>query len=159
MVKPYADRPYRPNVGILLLNAQGLAFVGRRKDTAELAWQFPQGGIDGDEDPLDAAWREMAEEIGTDKAQLLAQSRDWLTYDFPADVADKVRGGKYRGQKQMWFAFRFVGTDADINLETESPEFSAWQWMELDQVPAHAVAFKRDLYGQVIAQFRHLTGK
>ena len=159
MTKDMADRPYRLGVGIVLFNAQGLAFVGKRKDTQENAWQFPQGGIDKGEDPLATAWREMAEEIGTNKAQLIGESSDWLQYDLPAEIANKSWGGKYRGQKQKWFAFRFTGTDADIDLETFTPEFSQWKWMDLADVPNHIVAFKRPLYEQVVAQFLKLTGK
>lgn len=159
MSKTFANRPYRSGVGIVLFNADGQVFVGKRKDTAEPAWQFPQGGIDGEEDPLDAAWREMAEEIGTNKAQLIGQASDWIRYDLPAELADKSWGGKYRGQQQLWFAFRFVGTDADIDLETFTPEFSTWKWMELAEVPNHIVSFKRPLYDQVVAQFLKLTGK
>ncbi len=156
--KDISERPYRLGVGIVLFNADGLVFVGRRKDTAEAAWQFPQGGIDKGEDPLEAAWREMGEEIGTTDAQLLTQTADWLVYDLPPDLANKAWGGKYRGQKQLWFAFRFTGTDADINLETHTPEFSEWRWMELAQVPDHIVLFKRPLYDQVVAEFLKLTG-
>ena len=152
-------RPYRLGVGIVLFNSERKVFVGKRKDTDGNAWQFPQGGIDKDEDPLEAAWREMSEEIGTNKAQLLTQSSSWLQYDLPPDLADKAWGGKYRGQKQLWFAFRFVGTDADIDLETFTPEFSAWQWMDLAEVPNHVVGFKRPMYDQVVAEFLKLTGK
>ena len=158
MTKDLADRPYRLGVGIVLFNDKGLVFVGKRKDTAE-AWQFPQGGIDNDEDPLEAVWREMAEEIGTTNAQLIAQSSDWFSYDLPPDLANKAWGGKYRGQRQLWFAFRFVGTDADIDLNTFTPEFSEWKWMPLAQVPDHIVDFKRAMYEQVVAQFFTLTGK
>ena len=153
----FADRPYRLGVGIVLFNPDGLVFVGRRKDTEQAAWQFPQGGIDQGEDPLAAAWREMGEEIGTDKAQLIGQSRDWLSYDLPTDLADKSWGGKYRGQKQVWFAFRFTGTDADIDLETHTPEFSQWRWIELADVPNHIVPFKRPLYVRVVAEFLPLA--
>jgi putative (di)nucleoside polyphosphate hydrolase len=153
------NRPYRLGVGIVLFNADGQVFVGRRKDTVELAWQFPQGGIDKGEDPLQAAWREMSEEIGTDKAQLIGQSKDWLAYDLPPDLAAKSWGGKYRGQKQMWYAFRFVGKDSDIDLETHTPEFAEWKWMDLAGVPDCIVAFKRPLYIQVVAEFLSLTGQ
>ncbi len=153
------NRPYRLGVGMVLFNSAGLVFVGRRKDTPEPAWQFPQGGIDKGEDPLQAVWREMHEEIGTDKAQLIGQSCDWLTYDLPPDLAAKSWGGKYRGQKQMWFAFRFVGVDSDIDLETHTPEFSQWKWMELSLVPDVIVPFKRGLYTQVVAEFLTIAGQ
>jgi len=154
---PISERPYRFGVGIVLFNSDGKVFVGRRKDTPD-AWQFPQGGIDKNEDPLDAAWREMDEEIGTNKAQLIGQTSDWLAYDLPADLADKSWGGKFRGQKQLWFAFRFTGTEGDIDLETHTPEFSEWRWIELADVPNHIVSFKRPLYVQVVDEFSKLTG-
>jgi len=153
------SRPYRLGVGIVLFNADGRVFVGRRKDTAEPAWQFPQGGIDKDEDPMQAAWREMAEEIGTNKAHLIGQGREWLTYDLPPDLAAKSWKGKYRGQKQMWFAFRFDGDDGDIDLETHTPEFNAWKWMDLADVPDTVVSFKRPLYARVVAEFTALAGR
>ena len=157
MIKIFSERPYRLGVGIVLFNDKGQVFVGRRKDTKELAWQFPQGGIDQGEDPLEAAWREMSEEIGTNKAQLLAQSGDWLKYDLPREIADKSWGGKYRGQKQLWFAFRFVGKDADIDLNTFTPEFEEWRWEDLARVPELIVPFKRPLYDQVVAEFLKLV--
>ncbi len=151
--QPYLLRPYRPGVGIVLLNAVGAALVARRIDTAEDAWQFPQGGIDDGETPLIAAWREMKEEIGTDQADLLAESAGWVTYDLPPDVADRVWHGRFRGQRHKWFAFRYTGRDGDINLATEHPEFSAWRWMDLADVPGVIVPFKRALYEHVVAEF------
>ena len=155
---PFSDRPYRLGVGIVLFNTDKKVFVGKRKDTPD-AWQFPQGGIDKGEEPLDAAWREMGEEIGTNNAQLIAQSSEWLGYDLPEDLANKSWGGKFRGQKQLWFAFRCTGTDADINLEVHTPEFSEWKWVDLAEVPNYIVPFKRPLYVQVVAEFLKLTGK
>ena len=151
-------RPYRLGTGIVLLNSLGHAFVARRIDTSEAAWQFPQGGIDDGETPLEAARREMLEEIGTDRAQLLAESADWIAYDLPRDLADRAWRGRFRGQRQKWFAFRFLGTDADINLATAHPEFSEWRWMKLAEVPALIVPFKRHLYDQVVAEFAPLAG-
>jgi len=149
---PFDQRPWRLGVGIVLLNAQGEAFVGRRTDTAGPAWQFPQGGIDEGEDPLQAALREMKEEVGTDKAEFLAETRDWIAYDLPPDLADRVWKGRFRGQKQKWFAFRFRGADSDIALDTHVREFDAWRWMPLAEVPATIVPFKRALYDQVVAE-------
>jgi putative (di)nucleoside polyphosphate hydrolase len=156
-VLPYEERPYRPGIGLVLLNPVGLAFVAQRVDTPGDAWQFPQGGIDEGEDPRQTALREMEEEIGTNKAEILAESADWLFYDLPPAVADKSWKGRFRGQKQKWFCARFTGTDADINLETEHPEFSRWQWMDLAQVPGLIVPFKRPLYDQVVAEFLTLA--
>lgn len=154
-----SQRPYRPGIGILLFNGQGQVFTARRIDTKEVAWQFPQGGIDEGEDPASAAWREMLEEIGTDKAELIGESAGWISYDLPHDLADKAWKGRFRGQKQKWFAFTFQGCDADINIDTEHPEFSEWRWMELAEVPGLIVAFKRPLYTQVAAEFASLAAR
>lgn len=157
-----AKLPYRPCVGILLLNAAGKVFVGRRIDTAKEGdniWQMPQGGIDAGETPEQAALREMEEEIGTDKAEIVAKSRQWLHYDLPGHLVGKVWKGKYRGQKQRWFALRFLGQDSDIDLATEHPEFDAWRWVELEDVPALVIPFKRDTYRAVVSEFRELLGR
>lgn len=154
---PYAERPYRPGIGLVLVNAQGQVFVAQRVDTPGDAWQFPQGGIDKGEDPRQTVLREMEEEIGTDKAEIIAESKDWIAYDLPPAIADKVWKGRYRGQKQKWFLARFTGADADINLETEHPEFGRWQWMDLAETPAMIVGFKRALYDQVVDEFLPLV--
>ncbi len=153
---PFDQRPYRPGVGIVLFNSVGQAFFGRRSDTTEAAWQFPQGGIDEGETPLDAALREMKEEIGTDQAEMLAESADWLAYDLPSDLADIAWRGRFRGQRQKWFAFRFLGRDGDIDIATDHPEFSEWRWRNLADAPAGIVAFKRPLYERVVAEFHPL---
>lgn len=150
---PYHERPYRPNVGIVLFNTQGLVFTARRLDTTEKAWQFPQGGIDEGEDPKAAVFREMKEEIGTNNAEVLAESGHWYSYDLPPEVADHWHDGRFRGQKQKWFALRFLGNDADINIATENPEFGQWRWMKLADVPGMIVPFKRALYDQIVAEF------
>jgi len=154
--------PYRPCVGMLLLNPAGLVFVGRRIDTAKEGdniWQMPQGGIDAGETPETAALRELREEVGTDKAEIVAESRNWLHYDLPDHLVGKVWKGRYRGQKQRWFALRFLGRDADIDIATEHPEFDAWRWVELDDVPGLVVPFKRDTYRAVVSEFRGLLGR
>lgn len=149
--------PYRPGIGIMLLNAEGNVFVARRIDMISEAWQMPQGGIDAGEEPLPAAWRELKEETGTDKAVLLKESRDWYTYDLPADIIPKVWGGKYCGQKQKWFAMRFTGNDSDINIQTEHPEFSEWRWVPMPRLPDMIVPFKRTLYQSLVEEFRDLA--
>lgn len=154
---PFADRPYREGVGIALFNRDGQVFVGRRNDTAEAAWQMPQGGIDDGETPAEAAMRELGEEVGTTKAEIIGQSRGWLEYDLPADLADKVWRGRYRGQRQMWFALRFLGRDADIDLEAHDAEFADWRWVPLGLTPSLIVPFKRPLYEMVVAEFESLA--
>jgi putative (di)nucleoside polyphosphate hydrolase len=150
---PAAGLPYRPGVGLMLLNARGQVFVAQRLDMPSAAWQMPQGGIDPGETPRQAALRELHEEIGTDKAEIVAESRDWIRYDLPADLVRKLWSGRYRGQEQKWFALRFLGTDADIDIATAEPEFSAWRWAELAELPDLIVPFKRDLYRRLIAEF------
>ena len=152
-----ASLPYRPCVGIMLLNDRGQVFVGRRIDQTAEAWQMPQGGIDAGEDPKDAALRELKEEIGTDRAEILAESREWLKYDLPANLIGKVWRGRYRGQTQKWFAMRFLGAEADIDIDTEHPEFQEWRWLAMDDLLQHIVPFKYDVYARVVAEFRHLS--
>jgi putative (di)nucleoside polyphosphate hydrolase len=147
---------YRPCVGIMLLNRAGLAFAGQRKDAELDAWQMPQGGIDRGESTLAAARREMLEEIGTNRAELLQESSCWRSYDLPAELARRMWRGRYRGQSQKWLAFRFTGTDAEIRIDGPDPEFSAWRWVAPDDLPRLIVPFKRDVYVSVVAEFRHL---
>lgn len=147
--------PYRPCVGLMLLNERGQVFVAQRVDVrGSAAWQMPQGGIDPGEAPRDAALRELAEEIGTDEAEILAESRHWHAYDLPAHLVPRIWGGKYRGQKQKWFALRFLGRDEDIDLEAHSPEFRAWCWADPERLPEIIVPFKRDVYTKVMDEFR-----
>ncbi|MFM2391316.1 MAG: hypothetical protein RLZZ437_2871 [Pseudomonadota bacterium] len=148
--------PYRPCVGVMLINAAGLIFAGQRLDSTATAWQMPQGGIDDGEKPRAAALRELWEETGVtpDLAEFVAKTDDWVTYDLPPELLGKVWGGKYRGQRQKWFLFRFSGDDSQINIATEHPEFARWQWMQADAMLAAIVPFKREVYAQVIAAFR-----
>ena len=151
-------RYYRPGVGIMLLNRRSLAFVGHRVCMpAGLAqWQMPQGGIDIGETPIQAALRELREEIGTDRADVLGESRGWLHHIVPDEIAQGMMGGRYRGNRQKWFAMRFTGADADINLATEHPEFDSWQWVRPEQLPELVAPFMRSLYVDVLAEFRTL---
>jgi putative (di)nucleoside polyphosphate hydrolase len=146
---------YRPAVGVMLLSRHGEVFVARRLDMPTMpAWQMPQGGIDPGETPGEAAFRELQEEIGTAKADMLGESRGWLQYDLPVELARRVWGGRYCGQRQKWFVMRFTGRDSDINLATRHPEFDAWQWVAPMRLPELIVPFKRQLYIDVLAEFR-----
>jgi len=151
------DLPYRPCVGVMLINRDGLVFVGRRIDQTVEGWQMPQGGIDGDETPVEAGLRELKEEIGTNKADLLREMRDWVAYDLPDHLLGVALHGRYRGQKQKWLAMRFLGDEGDINIRTAEPEFSTWKWLAMEALPRLIVPFKRDTYEKVIAEFRDLA--
>ena len=152
----YQDRPYRPCVGIMLINQQGDIFGGQRLDNRAEAWQMPQGGIDEGEDVETACFREMREEIGTNKADILRLHPNWLNYDIPRPLADNLWSGAYRGQTQKWVALRFTGEDTDINIQTEDPEFISWQWLSPDELIQRAVPFKRDVYTNIMAEFKDL---
>jgi putative (di)nucleoside polyphosphate hydrolase len=149
--------PYRANVGACLFDRQGCVLMCRRADVPNAegpagGWQLPQGGMDDGEDPRAAVLREMSEEIGTDKAEILAEHPEWLIYDLPPHLVGKALGGRYRGQKQRWFALRFTGTDADIRLDADDhPEFDAWRWVRLAEIPSLIVPFKRPIY-EVLAR-------
>ena len=148
---------YRPAVGIMLLNRESNVFIGRRIDMPAglAAWQMPQGGIDPGETPQEAAFRELQEEVGTANAEILGESRGWLHYDLPAEIAGGMWGGRYRGQRQKWFAMRFTGEDSDIDLAAaKHPEFDAWEWVPPERLPELIVPFKRQLYLDVLAEFR-----
>ncbi|AWB47278.1 RNA pyrophosphohydrolase [Gemmobacter aquarius] len=151
-----SDLPYRPCVGIVLINAKGEIFAGQRLDSTAEAWQMPQGGIDPGEKPREAALRELWEETGVtaDLVEFVAKTEDWVTYDLPPDLLGKVWGGKYRGQRQKWFLFRFLGSDDAIRIATEHPEFSRWRWIGADEMVAAIVPFKRSVYEQVVVAFR-----
>ncbi len=149
---------YRPGVGIMLLDGQNRVFVGRRIDMADENWQMPQGGIDRGESPRAAALRELKEEIGTDKAEFLGESAQWLRYDVPHGIARRVWSGRYRGQMQKWFAMRFTGEDRDIDVATAHPEFNAWRWVSPADLPTLIVPFKRQLYQDILAEFGKLCG-
>jgi putative (di)nucleoside polyphosphate hydrolase len=156
---PSSDLPYRPCVGIMLLNTEGKVFVGKRIDQTVEGWQMPQGGIDKGESPRQAALRELKEEVGTGNAEILGEMEDWLTYDLPPHLVGLAFHGKYRGQRQKWFALRFTGKDSDIDLAAHEPEFSEWQWAALESLPNLIVPFKRDTYKAVIAGLRKFVAK
>ncbi len=157
-VEAVRARGYRPGVGVMLLDRQNRVFVGRRIDVAGEHWQMPQGGIDKGETPRAAALRELKEEIGTDKAEFLAESERWLSYDVPPDIAGRLWRGRYRGQMQKWFAMRFIGSDGDIDLDAAHPEFNAWKWVAAAELPQLIVPFKRQLYLDILAEFGKLCG-
>ena len=154
-----SDLPYRPNVGAVLFNRQGLIFVARRADLPNAegvpgGWQLPQGGIDADEDPAVAIFRELEEEIGTARARIIGEHPEWLTYDLPPELVGKALGGQFRGQRQRWFALRFEGEDTDIRLDLDPhPEFDAWRWAALADLPGLAVPFKRPIYDVLARDF------
>lgn len=155
-----SDLPYRPCAGVMLVDREGRVFVGQRLDSTLEAWQMPQGGIDPGEDPLDTAVRELGEETGIapEHVALIHAADGWFTYDLPPELVGKAWKGKWRGQTQRWFLFRFLGRDADVNIATAHPEFRAWRWIDPDDLPRLIVPFKRDLYEAVLAAFRpHLA--
>src|SRR5258708_32014112 len=141
----------------MLNNRDGLVLVGRRIDQTVEGWQMPQGGIDGNETPAEAARRELEEEIGTNKAEVLREMNEWVCYDLPDHLLGVALHGRYRGQKQKWLAMRFVGEDSDIDVKTEHPEFSAWKWLAMEALPPLILPFKRDIYTKVIEEFRDLA--
>jgi putative (di)nucleoside polyphosphate hydrolase len=151
--------PYRPNVGAVLFNRDGLVLVARRADlpNAEApagGWQLPQGGIDEGENPREAVLRELAEEIGTDRAEVIGEHDAWLTYDLPPELVGVALKGRFRGQRQRWFALRFTGEDSDIRLDLDPhPEFDAWRWVRLAELPGLAVPFKREIYEVLVESF------
>ena len=147
--------PYRPCAGVMLLNRDGKVFVGQRIDTTAEAWQMPQGGIDDGEDAETAAIRELGEEIGVtpDKVALIAVAPGEFQYDLPPELIGKVWKGKWRGQRQRWFLFRFLGEDTDVNIATPHPEFMTWRWIDPADLPRLIVPFKKELYEQVLAAF------
>lgn len=148
--------PYRPCVGVTLINRDGRIFAGRRIDSEAPAWQMPQGGIDAGERPRAAALRELVEETGVrpDRVEVLAKTDGWLTYDLPPELLGRVWGGKYRGQTQKWYLMRFLGEDAEIDIDRGHREFSEWRWIGADEMLAAIVPFKRDIYRLVVDRFR-----
>ena len=162
----YENLPYRLCVGMMVLNRDGRVFVGRRFDGPEHVdvnhpWQMPQGGVDPGEDPYPAALRELAEETNIVSIKLLAEAPEWFTYDLPPEVVPNAWGGRYRGQKQKWYALRFIGPESEIDVAHPAgghePEFSAWRWVPMRQLPDLIIPFKRNVYERVVATFAHLA--
>ncbi len=156
MAKDKTDkRPYRPCVGVMLLDKDGKVFVGNRIDTPGNHWQMPQGGIDEGEEPLEAALREVQEETGIppNKVELIQESAHWRHYELPGPLSRRIWKGRYQGQKQKWFAMRFLGSDSDIDLNYHKPEFDAYQWVTIADLPDMIVPFKRDTYEKVVEEF------
>lgn len=158
LVDNVAALPYRPCVGLMLLNAERLIFAGQRIDNTAEAWQMPQGGVDDGETPEKAAFRELQEEVGLAPSQvnLLRESAEWIPYDLPLELVPKLWGGRFRGQSQKWFALRLTAPDRAIAIDTEEPEFRAWRWMTPDDLMTSIVPFKRDVYRKVLAEFGDL---
>lgn len=164
-----ADLPYRPCVGLTLFNREGRVFVGRRRSEAGpehvgdgYAWQMPQGGIDPGEEPYQAALRELYEETSVRSAVLIGEAPEWYSYDLPVRISGRAWKGRYRGQMQLWFAFRFTGEDSEIDIlkpggGRHRPEFDAWRWESIDELTGLIIPFKRPVYEKVVAAFRHLA--
>ncbi|MGE0741664.1 MAG: RNA pyrophosphohydrolase [Hyphomonadaceae bacterium] len=161
MNAPINPKHYRPNVGLALFQRDGLVFLGRRTGAeGPYQWQMPQGGVDRGESEREAAFRELEEEVGVTPSlvDLLEETADWLYYDFPTDIRSKMKPrGRYLGQRQKWFAFRFKGRDADIRLDTHTPEFSDWRWAPLESSPELVIPFKRPTYAEVARRFKKYT--
>jgi len=148
---------YRKCVGMMILNSNKEILVGRRLDHPSGYWQMPQGGIDDNENPKEAVWREMLEEIGTNKAELIKISNQWINYDIPSETLRTLPWGDiYIGQTQKWFAFDFLGEDDDINVGTDNPEFSEWKWSRMDSIVDSIVPFKRDVYAKILEEFKDI---
>ena len=154
----FNNLPYRSNVGIMMVNEKGDVFVGQRLDNNQNAWQMPQGGIEAGEDPETAAYRELLEETGVKKqdVRFVASSSQWLSYDLPEDLIPILWNGKFRGQKQKWFLFKFLGEDRDINIATEHPEFSKWKWISKENLLKEIVPFKKSVYENVLKEFKNI---
>ena len=167
MTAPAPELGYRANVGIMVVNRDGLVWIGRRADSPNDAegpgswWQMPQGGIDADEDPDQAALRELYEETGMRSVSIIGTTRDWLTYDLPPELIGKAWGGKYRGQRQKWYVMRFTGPDSEVQIDPpptgHEREFESWRWAPLDEVLGLIVPFKRAVYQRVIDEVASLV--
>jgi putative (di)nucleoside polyphosphate hydrolase len=159
----FESLPYRPCAGMMVLNRDGLVFIGRRSSGPEHidathVWQMPQGGIDENEEPYRAALRELHEETNIRSVEKLGEIAEWLVYDIPRDIVGQAWGGKYRGQKQKWYAMRFTGDDSEIDIahpaSGHEPEFIAWRWVAMAELPNLVVRFKRQTYERVVQEFK-----
>jgi putative (di)nucleoside polyphosphate hydrolase len=162
----FEDLPYRPCAGMMVFNRDGRVFIGRRTNGPEHVdethvWQMPQGGIDEGEDPYPAALRELYEETSIRSVEKIGEIKDWLYYDIPRDIVGRAWKGKYRGQKQKWYAFRFTGKNSEINIEDpgggHDPEFVEWRWEPIKNLPGLIIPFKRKTYERVVKEFSHLA--
>jgi len=150
-------KKYRRCVGIMIINKEKKILVGKRIDHPSGFWQMPQGGIDENENPEEAVRREMMEEIGTNKAELIKVSSQWINYNIPLETLKTLPwGNKYIGQSQKWFVFKFTGQDSDINVDTKNPEFSEWKWAKMDSIIDNIVPFKRDVYSKILEEFKDI---
>ena len=165
-MKDYHSLPYRPCAGLTVINRKGLVFIGRRKGGPEHVdethvWQMPQGGIDEGEDSYKAALRELHEETNIKSVEKLGEVADWIAYDIPRDIVGAAWKGKYRGQKQKWYALRFTGDDSEIDIKNpgggHEPEFIAWRWEKIERLPELVVPFKRQIYEQIVKEFARFT--
>ena len=164
---PFESLPYRPCAGMMVLNRAGLVFIGRRSSGPEHidathVWQMPQGGIDRGEDPYNGALRELYEETNISSVEKLGEIAEWLVYDLPREIVRQAWKGKFRGQKQKWYALRFTGPESEINIANPAgghkPEFIDWRWVAMSKLPELVVPFKRQTYERVVAEFRKFAG-
>lgn len=152
----YHSLPYRRGVGMMIINDEGKVLLGKRIESRYEAWQMPQGGIDGAETPSKAVRREMLEEIGCDKGEIIAETKSWYSYDIPKFLVSKLWDGQYKGQKQKWFLIKFTGKDSEININTDNPEFREWCWADTSDMAELIVPFKKILYEAVLKEFNPL---
>ena len=155
-LKKYNNLPLRLGVGIVLLNSENKIFVGKRIDNPVNSWQMPQGGVDKNENLLNAAFRELREETGVKNVKLIKEIDTWLTYDLPKNLLGKLWNGKYGGQRQRWFVMRFIGKDEEVNVKTKNAEFKEWKWITVDQLTNVAVDFKLQIYKKISEELNML---
>ena len=156
----WEERPYRPGVGIMMINRKNFVFVGQRIADVSSAWQMPQGGINAGEEPVEAMHRELYEETAVQDVILLKEAHEWYSYDLPIEIMDEVWAGRYRGQRQRWYLVRFLGSDQEIDIaHTDNPEFCDWKWAPMSDLAQNVVAFKRRMYMQLVEEFSSFLSK